>query len=65
MLTEIVERLGGLTHPLLAILLVSKYSMPLYVLGVLYLAWRLWAFELHPLFHPTEPKELPYWLPGK
>ncbi len=35
MLTEILERLGGLKHPLLAILLVSKYFMPLYVLGVL------------------------------
>lgn len=65
MLTEIVERLRGLTHPLLPSLLVSKYFVPLYVLGVLYLAWRLWAFTLHPLFHPTEPKELPYWLPGK
>jgi hypothetical protein len=27
------------------------------------LIWRLWRFTLYPLLHPSEPKELPYWVP--
>lgn len=65
MLTAIVNWLRDLTHPLLATLLMSKLFIPLYVVAVLYLLWRVWAFTLHPLFHPTEPKELPYWIPSK
>ena len=25
--------------------------------------WRLWKFTLRPWLYPTEPLELPYWLP--
>lgn len=25
--------------------------------------WRLWRFTIEPMMKPTEPKELPYWLP--
>ncbi|KAL8725328.1 MAG: hypothetical protein Q9166_007434 [cf. Caloplaca sp. 2 TL-2023] len=64
MLTEIANWLRDLTHPLSASLLVSKYFIPFHVVVVLYLLWRAWAFTLHPLFHPTEPKELPYWIPS-
>ena len=24
---------------------------------------RIWKFTIRPLFHPHEPKELPYWIP--
>jgi hypothetical protein len=27
-------------------------------------AWRLWRFTIYPAYHPEEPKELPYWIPG-
>jgi hypothetical protein len=27
------------------------------------LGWRLWRFTIWPLFHPEEPRELPYWIP--
>ena len=30
-----------------------------------YLLWRFWKFSLTPYFYPDEPKELPYWIPGK
>ena len=30
---------------------------------LIYLLWRLWAFSIRPLLHPSEPKELPYWTP--
>ena len=36
------------------------------IVGALVLAlltWRSWKFTLRPLFHPNEPKDLPYWLP--
>ncbi|KAJ2997402.1 hypothetical protein NUW58_g666 [Xylaria curta] len=25
--------------------------------------WRLWRFTLRPLLNPSEPKEVPYWMP--
>ncbi|KAK2606346.1 hypothetical protein QQS21_003277 [Conoideocrella luteorostrata] len=28
------------------------------------LLWRFVRFTLYPAFHPAEPKEYPYWLPG-
>lgn len=31
--------------------------------ATLLLAWRLWRFTIEPTMKPTEPKELPYWLP--
>ena len=27
------------------------------------LSWRLWRFTIVPLLAPTEPRELPYWIP--
>ncbi|KAF2626547.1 putative cytochrome P450 [Macroventuria anomochaeta] len=30
---------------------------------IVLLSWRLWRFTIRPRFHPTEPKELPYWIP--
>lgn len=27
------------------------------------LIWRFWAFWLDPHWHPSRPKELPYWIP--
>ncbi len=27
------------------------------------LLWRLWRFKIEPMIKPTEPKELPHWLP--
>lgn len=31
----------------------------------LLLLWRLWCFTIRPTFAPTEPKELPYWIPSE
>lgn len=31
--------------------------------ATLLLSWRLWRFTIEPTMKPTEPKELPYWLP--
>ena len=33
-------------------------------LGLLLLFWRLIRFSILPLFHPSDPQEYPYWLPG-
>lgn len=27
------------------------------------LLWRLWTFTILPKLHPSEPRELPYWIP--
>jgi hypothetical protein len=27
------------------------------------LFWRLWMFTIRPLIWPSDPKELPYWIP--
>lgn len=27
--------------------------------------WRLWKFTILPRVYPDDPKELPYWIPGK
>lgn len=27
--------------------------------------WRIGKFTVLPLFYPDDPKELPYWIPGK
>lgn len=35
------------------------------VATALLLLWRLWRFTIEPMMKPTEPKELPYWLPCK
>ena len=32
-------------------------------LGGSILLWRLWRFTILPTFVPSEPKELPYWIP--
>ena len=29
------------------------------------LLWRLWTFTVLLAFYPDDPKELPYWVPGK
>ena len=34
-------------------------------LGGLLLLWRIWRFTITPTFRPSEPKELPYWIPCK
>lgn len=26
--------------------------------------WRTWRFTVSPILYPTDPKELPYWIPG-
>lgn len=28
-----------------------------------WLGWRIWRFSISPVFHPEEPRELPYWIP--
>jgi hypothetical protein len=37
--------------------------VPLFLFALL-LLWRLWRFTILPSYHPEEPKELPYWIPG-
>jgi hypothetical protein len=34
-------------------------------LAVSYLTWYAWRFYLHPMLYPREPKQYPYWIPGK
>jgi hypothetical protein len=41
------------------------FGLWLIVLGSFLLIWRLWTFSILPLFRPHEPKEVPYWIPGK
>ncbi|CAD6446126.1 2e5bed58-8b25-417b-ab5c-118505115baa [Sclerotinia trifoliorum] len=45
----------------------SKLGLVLVVLLLLpsttLVLWRLWAFTIKPILHPSEPKELPYWIP--
>ncbi|KZF26779.1 cytochrome P450 [Xylona heveae TC161] len=36
---------------------------PIVLAGVLLLLWRLWRFTINPALHPSEPKEVPYWIP--
>ncbi len=31
--------------------------------ATLLLSWRIWRFTIEPMMKPTEPRELPYWLP--
>ena len=33
------------------------------VLGLL--LWRVGKFTILPLIYPSDPKELPYWIPGE
>lgn len=35
------------------------------VIGLLaaLLLWRLWRFTVYPWIHPSDAKELPYWIP--
>ena len=28
-------------------------------------AWRVWRFSIFPLWYRDDPKELPYWIPGR
>jgi hypothetical protein len=28
-------------------------------------AWRIYRFTIVPMMYPDDPKELPYWIPGK
>lgn len=46
---------------------VQSFNVVLCVLPFFFalLAWRLWAFTIRPVWHPNEPKELPYWIPCK
>lgn len=32
-------------------------------LPLAFLSWRLWRFTIRPRLYPSEPKELPYWIP--
>ena len=48
------------TSPYLSALIASFLG-----LSFLVLLWRLWAFTLHPMLRPSEPQELPYWIPSQ
>lgn len=44
------------------------YLRVLYIiatLALLLLTWRIWTFTILPVLHPQEPKQLPYWIPGR
>ncbi|KAI1330301.1 cytochrome P450 [Xylariaceae sp. FL0255] len=42
----------------------SMMSIPVIVyLATALLAWRFYRFTITPFLHPSEPKELPYWIP--
>ncbi|KAK0710021.1 cytochrome P450 [Lasiosphaeria miniovina] len=65
--TRAVE--GNLNLAIQAILLRSQEHPTLFRTAVLLstalIIWRLWKFTLYPILHPTEPKELPSWIPSK
>jgi hypothetical protein len=46
----------GLTH-------YGTLAIALSLFASLLFSWRFWRFTVRPLFHPKEPKELPYWTP--
>lgn len=51
-----------------AIKLEERVPQMLFVLSILagVAAWRIWAFTILPKYMGTqEPRELPYWTPGK
>lgn len=39
--------------------------VPLLLAGLSFalILWRVWSFTIHPLLHPDEPKDIPYWTP--
>lgn len=43
-------------------LIISVSSISIVVILAL---WRVWRFNLSPILYSTDPKELPYWIPGK
>lgn len=58
MITQAVfDTVVSVTSPLLSIILFSSLAI--------LLLWRLWAFTVLPALYPDDPKELPYWMPGK
>ena len=44
---------------------ISGFLTALLVPCIFLLVWRLWAFTVHPMLRPREPRELPYWIPGQ
>lgn len=41
----------------------SSVPLAFPILAVCWLFWRLWTFTILPALRPTEPKEVPYWIP--
>ncbi|KAL8939674.1 MAG: hypothetical protein Q9211_002625 [Gyalolechia sp. 1 TL-2023] len=40
-------------------------GLPAFALfGVAWFSWYIWKFNIRPALHPTEPKEMPYWIPS-
>ena len=42
---------------------VSQTTVLFVAAGLAFFTWRLWKFSLRPRLWPSEPLELPYWLP--
>jgi hypothetical protein len=43
----------------------SPPLLAIVALAVGLLLWRVWTFTLLPLLRPDDPKEVPYWIPGR
>lgn len=54
---SVVSAVSSVTSPLLSIILFLSLTI--------LLLWRLWTFTALPALYPDDPKEFPYWVPGK
>lgn len=41
------------------------YVLCIVGLGSVLLVWRIWTFTIRPWLHPHEPRDIPYWVPGR
>lgn len=44
----------------------GHFSTPLMISAIvlgLFFVWRVWRFTIEPMMKPSEPRELPYWIP--
>ncbi len=53
----VVSAVSSVNSPLLSVAIFSSLTI--------LLLWRLWNFTVLPVFYRDDPKELPYWIPGK
>ena len=64
MLSVFLQQLWASTVTVVAandLYILSVFIVPALVL----IMWRVWTFTVRPALNPREPREIPYWIPGK